>query len=82
MLRKSLLAGVVLGFLSAPALAFHCPADIAAIDNALGKVELSAEQRGQVEGLRDEGRTLHDAGDHAGAVRKLAEAMRILLNSL
>jgi hypothetical protein len=82
MVRKPLLAGVVLAFMSAPALAFHCPADIAAIDNALGKVELGAEQRGQVEALRDEGRALHDAGDHTASVNKLAEAMRIILNNL
>ena len=82
MMRKTLLAGVALGLLSAPAAAFHCPADIAAIDKALGKAQLGAEQRGQVEALRNEGKSMHDAGDHAASVRKLAEAMRIILNSL
>jgi len=81
-MRRTLLAAAMLTLFATPALAYHCPADIAAIDNALPKVSLSAEQKAQVERLRDEGEELHNAGSHGEAVNKLAEAMRIILNNL
>ena len=79
--RSLILAAALLAF-SAPALAFHCPADIKAIDNALPKVNLSAKQKEEVKLLRDEGEAQHNAGNHAASVKTLAEAMRIILNSL
>lgn len=82
MLRKSLLSGVILALFSLPAAAFHCPADIAAINAALEKTSLGADVRTQVEALRDEGQSLHDAGNHTESGHKLAEAMRLILNNL
>ncbi len=79
--RSVIFAAALLAF-SAPALAFHCPADVNAIDSALSKVNLSAKQREEVKLLRDEGEAQHKAGDHAGSVKTLAEAMRIILNNL
>ena len=56
--------------------------DVKAIDNALPRANLSAKQKEEVKLLRDEGEAQHKAGDHAGSVKTLAEAMRIILNNL
>ncbi len=48
MLGRSLLAATLLVAFSAPALAFHCPADIKAIDNALPKSSLSDAQKAEI----------------------------------
>jgi hypothetical protein len=82
MLSRSLIGAVALMAFSAPALAFHCPADVKAIDNALPKANLSAKQKEEVKMLRDEGEAQHKAGNHAGSVETLAEAVRIILNNL
>lgn len=82
MISRSLIGGIVLMAFSAPALAFHCPLDVKAIDNALPKVNLTATQKEQVMSLRDEGLAQHEAGDHGASVKTLAEAMRIILNNL
>lgn len=76
-MRRILLAAVFAGF-AFPALAFHCPADIAKINAALETEQLTEDQRAKVILLRDEGQVLHDAGDHDASVKKLAEAMAIL----
>jgi hypothetical protein len=82
MLGRSLLAAAVVLAFATPALAFHCPADVKAIDNALPKANLSAAQKAEVKALRDEGEALHTAGAHKESVGKLAEAMRIILNNM
>lgn len=82
MMSRTLAATVLLFAFAAPAAAFHCPTDIAAIDNALPKASLSAEQRAEVQRLRDEGEAAHKAGNHGESVNKLAEAMRIILNNM
>lgn len=81
MISRALSATVALVAFSAPALAFHCPADIRAIDNAVAKADLSAKQKEEVMLLRDEGEAKHLAGHHADAVSLLAEAKRIILNN-
>ncbi len=64
---------------SSAALAFHCPADMKKIDEALAKnPTLSADQMSEVKKLRAEGETLHKAGKHQEAVDTLAKAMKIL----
>ena len=82
MIVRSLLVAALIVAFSAPAFAFHCPADIAAINASLPKVTLSADQKAQVEKLRDEGQVLHNSGTHNEAQFKLAEAMRIILNGM
>lgn len=82
MISRSLAAGVLLSLASAPVLAFHCPADVKAIDHALSKSNMSEMQMTDVKKLRDEGEALHKAGKHKEAVDKLAEAMRMILNSM
>ena len=82
MIARSLLAAALMVAFSAPALAFHCPADVAAIDNALPKSNLTAPHKAEVTKLRDEGQALHNAGNHQESVKLLAKAMRIILNSM
>ena len=61
------------------AFAFHCPADMKLIDDALAAgVTLSDEQLAEVTALRAEGEELHNAGDHAASVEALGKAMAIL----
>lgn len=73
--------GLMLGALlfSASAFAFHCPADMKKIDDALAKnPKLSAEQMTEVKRLRAEGERLHKEGKHQESVDTLGKAMKIL----
>ena len=64
---------------SASAFAFHCPADMKKIDEALSKSPaLSEAQMSEVKKLRAEGETLHKAGKHQESVDTLGKAMKIL----
>ena len=64
---------------SAGAWAFHCPADMKKIDDALAKnPKLTAEQMAEVKKYRAEGETLHKAGKHQESVDTHAKAMKIL----
>ncbi|MGY3868564.1 hypothetical protein ACW5W4_03320 [Aeromonas crassostreae] len=64
---------------SANALAFHCPADMKQIDDALATgPAISAEQLAEVKTLRAEGETLHQAGRHQESVDTLAKAKALL----
>ena len=64
---------------SGSAFAFHCPADMKKIDEALAKnPPLSAEHMAEVKKYRTEGESLHKAGKHQESVDTLAKAMKIL----
>jgi hypothetical protein len=64
---------------SGAALAFHCPADMKKIDEAMAKnPKLTAEQMTEVKKYRAEGEALHKAGKHQESVDTLAKAMTIL----
>jgi hypothetical protein len=66
-------------FMSASALAFHCPADMKKIDEALSKdPKLTAPQMSEVKKLRADGEALHKAGKHQESVDTLGKAMKIL----
>ena len=68
-----------LALASGAAFAFHCPADMKKIDQALGKnPKLSAEQLAEVKKQRAEGEVLHKAGEHQASVDTLAKAMKTL----
>lgn len=72
-----LLGGLALA--SAQAFAFHCPADMKKIDEAMGKnPKLSDAQMSEVKKLRADGETLHKAGKHQESVDTLGKAMKIL----
>jgi hypothetical protein len=76
-LRSMVAAAALLA--SSAAFAFHCPADMKKIDEALAKKpSLSAEQMAEVKKLRAEGETLHKAGKHQESVDTLAKAMKML----
>ena len=82
MLGRSFLCAAIIVAFATPALAFHCPLDVKAIDNALSKPTLSDHQKTEVKRLRDEGEAAHNAGNHKEAVDKLSEAMRIISHAL
>jgi hypothetical protein len=61
------------------AFAFHCPADMKKIDDAMAKnPKLTEAQMADVKKYRAEGETLHKAGKHQESVDTLAKAMAIL----
>jgi hypothetical protein len=76
---KRLVLFTALALASAAALAFHCPADMKKIDEALAKnPNLSAAQMSEVKKYRADGEALHKAGKHQESVDTLAKAMKIL----
>lgn len=76
-LRSYLAAAALMA--SSAAFAFHCPADMKKIDEALAKSpKLSAEQMTDVKKLRADGEALHKAGKHQESVDTLAKAMKVL----
>ena len=75
---KMLVTTAFLALLAGPALAFHCPADMAAIDAALETATLSDEDLARVKELRAMGQAEHEAGNHQASVDALAEAKALL----
>ena len=76
---RSIVAALSLALASSGALAFHCPKDMKAIDEALAKnPKLSEAQMSDVKKNRAEGETLHKAGKHQESVDTLAKAMKML----
>ncbi len=75
----SIAAFVAILGIGTSAFAYHCPADMAKIDKALGmSPKLTAEQMTEVAKLRAEGEAQHKAGDHGSSVKTLEKAMEIL----
>ena len=75
---KSLIT-LLLAFAASTAFAFHCPADMKAIDAKLAAgVQLSDADMAKVKQLRADGEAAHKAGKHDESVKLLAEAMKIL----
>ncbi|MBK6629985.1 MAG: hypothetical protein IPG33_02475 [Betaproteobacteria bacterium] len=73
----ALLSGLALA--SAQAYAFHCPADMKKIDEAMAKnPQLTSEQMSEVKMLRAKGEELHKAGKHQESVDTLGKAMKLL----
>ena len=71
-MKRSLALAVATIFASGTALAFHCPKDMKAIDDALAKnPKLSEAQMKEVKKLRADGETHHKAGKHQEAVDSL-----------
>lgn len=76
MKRIVVLAALMLA--SSLALANRCPLDMKAIDAALPKAKLSAQQSAEVKKLRADGERLHKAGKHADSEAALGKAKGIL----
>ena len=78
MTTQTLLAAAAL-CLSSSAFAFHCPAEMKKIDEALAKSpKLSSEQMAVVKKLRTDGEASHKAGKHQESVDTLAKALKLL----
>jgi hypothetical protein len=76
---KQFALAIALALASSAAFAFHCPADMKKIDEALAKKpQLSSQQMAEVTKYRAEGEALHKAGKHQESVDTLARAMKIL----
>jgi hypothetical protein len=76
---KQIVVAAAFALASSAALAFHCPADMKKIDDALAKnPKLSAAQMSEVKKLRADGEASHAAGKHQESVDTLAKAMKIL----
>ena len=78
-MKRMMALGVALLFAAGSALAFHCPKDMKAIDEALAKnPKLTEAQMKEVKAHRAKGEELHKAGKHQESVDELAKAMKIL----
>jgi hypothetical protein len=76
---KKIALAVATMFVSTAAFAFHCPADMKAIDEALAKSpKLSEAQMKEVKAQRAEGEALHKAGKHQESVDTLGKAKKTL----
>ncbi len=70
---------LLLALAAGSAFAFHCPADMKAIDAKLAAgAQLSDADMAKVKQLRADGETAHKAGKHDESVKLLAEAMKLL----
>jgi uncharacterized protein YneF (UPF0154 family) len=78
-MKRALALGVSLLFAAGTAMAFHCPKDMKAIDEALAKnPKLTEAQMKEVKEQRAKGDELHKAGKHQESVDELAKAMKTL----
>ena len=78
-MKRLFATAAALLFASGSAFAFHCPADMKAIDAALAKKpKLSEAQMKEVTKLRADGEAAHKGGDHKKAVEDLGKAMKML----
>ena len=76
---RTVLIAAVLAFAAGTALAYHCPADMKAIDAKLAtNPKLSEAAAAKVKKLRADGEAFHKAGKHDESVKVLGEAMKIL----
>ena len=76
---KRITLAALLALSTSAAFAFHCPADMRKIDDALAKnPSLSADQMSEVKKYRAEGEALHKAGKHQESIDTLAKAMKLL----
>ena len=76
---KKLLLPLALAALAGSAFAYHCPADMKAIDAKLAtNPKLSDADMAKVKQLRTDGEADHKAGKHDDSVKKLGEARKLL----
>ena len=75
-MKSFLVATALVVAMASPAFAKHCPKDIEIIDAALPKADKM--KMTEAKALRDKGEALHKSGDHAGSIKVLHEATKIL----
>lgn len=78
MIRKVLLSTTLVMLMAGPAFASSCPKHMAAIDAALPTSKLADADKANVMKMRTKGEMQHKSGDHAGSVKTLMEAKKIL----
>lgn len=78
MMKKLITAAILTAFMSGAAFAGSCPMHVKAVDDALATSTAADDVKAQAKTLRDEGQALHDAGNHAESMAKLAEAEKLL----
>lgn len=74
----SLVLATALAVASTTAFASSCPKHMKAIDAALPKAKLSADQMAQVKKLRADGEAFHKAGKHGESMEALGKAEKML----
>ncbi len=77
-MRRMLLVLASAMALGGPAWAGQCPMMMGQIEEALATSTADEATKEQATALLEEGRLLHDAGDHAGSEAALGEAMALL----
>lgn len=77
-MKKLLTALALTALLTGTAFANSCPTHVKEIDAALASSTASEDVKAQAKALRDEGESLHAAGNHADSMAKLAEAEALL----
>ena len=70
------IAVVAGGFISAPALAGHCPKDVKKINTAMSKMD--DKKMSMAKGTAAKGLALHKAGKHGESLKVLHAAMKDL----
>ena len=75
---KRLALFFALALAASSAFAHSCPREMRAIDEALPKAKLTAEQSSDVKKLRAEGEKLHKEGKHDASMAALGKAKGIL----
>jgi hypothetical protein len=77
-MRTLLTAIALAALMSGAAFAGSCPKHVKKVDEAIAGSSASEEVKAQAQALRDEGEALHEAGNHAESMAKLAEAKQLL----
>jgi hypothetical protein len=77
-MKTFLLTAVACLAFAVPALANQCPMMMGEIEAALATSTADEATKATATALLEEGRALHEAGDHAASEAKLAEAMALL----
>ena len=75
---KHVVVFCALALASSLALAHNCPNEWKAIDAALPKAKLDANQTAEVKKLRADGEKLHKDGKHAESMATLGKAKKLL----
>ena len=68
------IAVVAVGFISAPAVAGHCPKDVKKINAAMSK--MGGKKMSMAKDAAAKGLALHKAGKHGESIKVLHEAMK------
>jgi hypothetical protein len=81
MMKRVIVASVLVAALATPALAGQCPGDMRKIDAALETASLPDDVLANVMVLREKGEAEHAAGKHGDSVASLAAAMSLIMKN-